>query len=84
VSKGPRIYSFRHFVIKYDRMISIFDCNFNLRRYNKGLVHLPGTKEAIAEQLRIGQELRRKIGVGGGKGEAGGDSDEVGRCRLNR
>jgi hypothetical protein len=35
------------------------------RAIRKGLAHLPGTKEAIAEQLRIGQELKRKIGVGG-------------------
>ena len=46
------------------------------RAIKKGLAHLPGTKEAIAEQLRIGQELRRKIGGGGGGGGAGGDSEE--------
>ena len=39
------------------------------RAIRKGLAHLPGTKEAIAEQLRLGQELRRKIGIGGERGE---------------
>ena len=48
------------------------------RAIKKGLAHLPGTKEAIAEQLRIGQELRKKIGVGGGGGGEGGvDSEEA-------
>ena len=43
------------------------------RAIRKGLAHLPGTKEAIAEQLRIGQELKRKIGIGGGGGGDEGD-----------
>ena len=45
------------------------------RAIKKGLAHLPGTKEAIAEQLRIGQELKRKIGIGGERG-ASRDSDD--------
>jgi U3 small nucleolar RNA-associated protein 14 len=48
------------------------------RAIRKGLAHLPGTKEAIAEQLRLGQELRRKIGIGGeGGGGGGGEDDEA-------
>lgn len=34
-----------------------------------------GTKEAIAEQLRLGQELRKKI-EGRGSGSEGGDSGD--------
>ena len=51
------------------------------RAIRKGLAHLPGTKEAIAEQLRIGQELKRKIGIGGegaGLGGGGGGDDAYG------
>ena len=49
------------------------------RAIRKGLAHLPGTKEAIAEQLRIGQELRRKIGIGGERrGDGGNDDDDEG------
>ena len=44
------------------------------RAIRKGLAHLPGTKEAIAEQLRIGNELRRKIAGKGAAGD-GGDGD---------
>ena len=50
------------------------------RAIRKGLAHLPGTKEAIAEQLRIGQELKRKIGIGGEgfDGEGSDDANERG------
>ncbi|ACO65665.1 predicted protein [Micromonas commoda] len=46
------------------------------RAIKKGLAHLPGTKEAIAEQLRIGQELKRKIGIGGERGASRDDDDD--------
>ena len=46
------------------------------RAIKKGLAHLPGTKEAIAEQLRIGQELKRKIGIGGERRGGGGDDGD--------
>ena len=48
------------------------------RAIRKGLAHLPGTKEAIAEQLRIGNELRRKIAGKGAAGDGGdGDGDNA-------
>ena len=47
------------------------------RAIRKGLAHLPGTKEAIAEQLRIGQELKRKIGIGGEGLDGEGDTNDA-------